>query len=203
MQNTLKQALQACAVFQIIGDADNDTKLAFLPGIYSAMGMTEATAGSSTKSFVTFADPTNLKFAGYDCDQVADDYIEGANNMPVKVKGANKRSHYRDFLNTVQRVGINVTSIVFQNNVPQSDPGSNNVYNQEIEIARTAIGAKGGTDFIQLQNYVSVNAYDRSKITIDLSDEPLFLTPEVFMAMNIPAGANFSIQFFFEAPALV
>ena len=73
------------------------------------------------------------------------------------------------------------------------------------EHGSTVIGAKGGMDFITLQNYVSVNAYDRSKITIDLSgvDENgksnnLFLTPEVFMAMNIPAGAHFSIQFQFN-----
>ena len=202
MQNTLREALQACATFNIQGDATYDKKLAFLPGIYSAMSMTQAGAAGSKTPVVTFADPTNLVNAGYNCDQVADDFITGAENMPVHVTGAN-RVKYRDFLNTVQRVGINVTKIVIQNKVPQSEAGSNNIFDQEIEIARTAIGAKGGTDFIQLQNYVSVNAYDRSKITIDMSSDPLYLTPEVFMAMVIPAGASFSIQFFFEAPALV
>ena len=29
-----------------------------------------------------------------------------------------------------------------------------------------------------------------------------YLTPEMYMAMTIPAGADFSIQFFFESPAL-
>ena len=197
MQNTLREALQACAVFNVAGDAHNDKKLAFLPGIYSALTQSPAGEAGSKVPVITFADPTNLKNAGYDCDQVADDYITGVENMPVHVTGANKRTSYRDFLNTVQRVGINVTKIVIQNKSQ-----SKSIFDQEIEIARTAIGARGGMDFIQLQNYVSVNAYNDSKITIDMTDEPLYLTPEVFMAMNIPAGADFSIQFFFQAPAL-
>lgn len=199
MQNTLREALQACATFNIQGDASAAKKLAFLPGIYSAM--TQSTDTTTKETVITYSDPANLVNAGYNCDQVADDYISGVEGMPVHVTGAN-RVKYRDFLNTVQRVGINVTKIVIQNKVPQSNAGANDIFDQELEIARTAIGAKGGTDFIQLQNYVSVNAYDRSKITIDLSAEPLYLTPEVFMAMVIPAGANFSMQFFFEAPAL-
>lgn len=210
MQKTLREALQACATFNFTGDSSAAKVLALLPGIYSAMKdinsvtTTKADDGNggdvdvvaSVNAAVTFSDPTNLVNAGYFCDQVADDYNSADSGQYVHVTGAN-RVKYRDFLNTVQRVGINVTKIVIQNKVSSQD-----IFDQEIQIARTAIGAKGGMDFIQLQNYVSVNAYDRSKITIDLTDEPLFLTPEVFMAMNVPANASFSMQFFFEAPAL-
>ena len=194
MQKTLRQALQACATFIFVGDNSNAKKLALLPGIYSTIK--NVTDGTSKATVVTFSDPANLNNAGYACDQVADDYNAGDTGMYVQVTGAN-RTKYRDFLNTVQRVGINVTRIVIQNKVSSQD-----IFDQEIEIARTAIGAKGATDFIQLQQYVSVDAYDRSKITIDLSEEPLFLSPEVFMALNVPAQASFSMQFFFEAPAL-
>lgn len=197
MQKTLREALQACATFNIEGDVSLAKKLALLPGIYSAMHL--VADATNEKFALTFSDPTNLINAGYSCDQVADDWDANDTSELVKVTGAN-RVKYRDFLNTVQRVGINVTKIVIQNKATGAT--ANDLFDQEIEIARTAIGAKGGTDFIQLQNYVSVNAYDRSKITIDLSDEPLYLTPEVFMALNIPAGAKFSMQFFFEAPAL-
>ena len=198
MFNTLRQAIQACAVFNVKGDDNENKVLAFLPGIYSSLGMTQATGANNAKvSVLTYADPTNLNNAGYDADQVADDYIEGAENMPVKVSGANKRTAYRDFINTVQRVGIHVTSIVIQNLSQSKD-----LFNQEITASRTAIGTRGASVFIQLQNYVSVNAYNDSKITIDMSDDPLYLTPEMYMAMNIPAGADFSIQFFFEAPEL-
>lgn len=194
MQKTLRQALQACATFNFVGDNSNAKKLALLPGIYSTIK--NVTDGTSKATVVTFSDPANLNNAGYACDQVADDYNASDTGMYVQVTGAN-RTKYRDFLNTVQRVGINVTRIVIQNKVSSQD-----IFDQEIEIARTAIGAKGATDFIQLQQYVSVDAYDRSKITIDLSEEPLFLSPEVFMALNVPAQASFSMQFFFEAPAL-
>ena len=198
MFNTLRQAIQACAVFKITGDQNTDKMLAFLPGIYSAVGMTQANGANNSKiNVITYADPTNLVNAGYDADQVADEYIDGADNMPVKVEGANKRTSYRDFLNTVQRVGVHVTSIVIQNLTQNKE-----IFNQEINVSRTAIGTRGSSVFIQLQNYVSVNAYNDSKITIDMSDEPLYLTPEMYMAMNIPAGAQFSIQFFFEAPEL-
>lgn len=199
MQNTLREALQACATFNIVGDANDNVVLAFLPGIYSTMTQATATQGGQSKVVVAYTDPSNLNNAGYTCDEVADDFIEGNAAQKVHVTGAN-RVRYRDFLDTVQRVGINVTKIVIQN---KTNPADQSIFDQEIQLARTAIGAKGGMDFIQLQNYVSVDAFDRSKITIDLSQEPLYLTPEVFMAMVIPAGANFSMQFFFEAPALV
>lgn len=176
MQKTLREALKAVATFNFKNETESAVKLALLPGIYDT------------------AD--NLNNAGYAVDQVASDTEPSDPKQPVKVVGAN-RVRYSDFLNTVQRVAINVSKIVIQN----KNAASQDIYAQEIEVARTAIGAKGGTDFIQLQNYVSVQAYDRSKIEIDLSDEPLTLTPEVFLAMNIPSGANFSMQFVFEAPA--
>lgn len=193
MQNTLREALQACATFNFLNSGASAKKLALLPGIYSTL---KQVIGEGKVSVISFSDPSNLNNAGYTCDQVADDYNRADPGQYVQVTGAN-RVRYRDFLDTVQRVGINVTKIVFQNKTQSQD-----IYDQEIEIARTAIGAKGGTDFIQLQNYVSVNAYDRSKITIDLSADPLYLTPEVFMAITVPGNASFSMQFFFEAPAL-
>ena len=196
MQNTLKEALRAKATFNITNTSSSAAKkLAFLPGIYSSMIFTQ---DSSTKAaIISFADPTNLQNAGYACDQVADDYNSGDALQVVSVTGAN-RVKYRDFLNTVQRVGIRVTRIVIQN----KNTSSQDIFDQEIELAKTAIGAKGGTDFINLQDYVSVNAYDRTKITLDFTDQPLELTPEVFMAMTIPASASFSIQLEFESAAM-
>ena len=143
------------------------------------------------KFALSFSDPSALVAAGYAADQVADD-AQFDTAAAVQVKGVG-RVMFRDFLNTVQRVGATVNKIIIQNKVQSQD-----IFDQQIEIAKTVIGAKGGMDFITLQNYVSVNAYDRSKITIDLSEEPLELTPEVFMALNIPAGAHFSIQYQFN-----
>ena len=198
MQNSLREALMAQATFDIEGDAQNAKKLCLLPGIYST---TKLAADTQTQKFaLTYSDPTNLNNAGYACDQVADDYNVDDATQLVKVRGVS-RTRFRDFLNTVQRVGAAVNKIIIQN----KNTNSQDIFDQQIEVAKTVIGAKGGTDFITLQNYVSVDAYDRTKITIDLSgfDElgrsnNLMLTPEVFLALNIPAGAHFSIQFQFN-----
>lgn len=191
MQNTLKEALRAQATFNFVGDNSADKKLCLLPGIYSTM---KETTDSTTKAtVVTLSDPTNLNNAGYACDQVADDYNSSDSGQYVQVTGVG-RVKYRDFLDAVQRVGMRVSQIIIQNKV-----SSQAIFDQQIEIAKTVLGAKGGMDFITLQQYVNVNAYDRSKITIDLSDETLDLTPEVFMAITVPAQAQFSMQFVFEA----
>lgn len=190
MQNTLREALMAQATFDITNtDSSNAVKLCLLPGIYNTMKMTQDP--TSKEVVVSFSDPAALNAAGYAADQVADDAKFDA-NATAKVAGVG-RVMFRDFLNTVQRVGCTVNKIIIQNKVQAQD-----IYDQQIEIAKTVIGAKGGMDFITLQNYVNVNAYDRTKITIDLSEEPLELTPEVFMALNIPASAHFSIQFQFN-----
>ena len=191
MQNTLKEALRAQATFNFVGDASNDKKLCLLPGIYNTMK--QVTDGTSKETVITFSSPANLNNAGYACDQVADDYNSADSGQYVQVTGVG-RVKYRDFLDAVQRVGMRVSQIIIQNKV-----SSQAIFDQQIEIAKTVLGAKGGMDFITLQQYVNVNAYDRSKITIDLSDETLDLTPEVFMAINVPAQASFSIQFVFEA----
>lgn len=197
MQNTLREALRAQATFDIVGDATYAKKLAFLPGVYSSMK--QVTDGTSKETVIAFSDPTDLNNAGYACDQVADDYNAADTGQYVHVTGVG-RVKYRDFLNTVQRVGCSVTQIIIQN---KTNPADQAIFDQQIEVARTVIGAKGGMDFITLQQYVNVNAFDRSKITIDLSQEPLELTPEVFLAMNIPAGAHFSIQFQFNTGATI
>lgn len=193
MQNTLKEALRAQVTFDIVGDSSADKKLCLLPGIYSTMK--ETTDGTTKATVVTFSDPTNLNNAGYACDQVADDYNSSDSGQYVQVTGVG-RSKYRDFLDAVQRVGMRVSQIIIQNKTQDSA-----IFDQQIEIAKTVLGAKGGMDFITLQQYVNVNAYDRSKITIDLSDETLDLTPEVFMAINVPEDSHFSMQFVFESSA--
>lgn len=183
MNNILREALQSAATFNLTNDTDHAVKLAFLPGIYDA----KDSAGAQTS-------PNNLINAGYSVDQVAADYNVKQEKTDVHLTGVG-RVRYEDFLNTVRRVGIRVQRIVIQN----KNTTSQDIFDQEIEVARTAVGTQGAKDFIQLQDYVDTNAYDRTKITIDLSNQVLYLGPETFMAMNIPAGARFSIKFVFEA----
>lgn len=201
MQNSLREALMAVFTVDIQGNTSADKKLCLLPGIYNTMKLIQDP--SSKDVVLSLSDPANLVNAGYACDQVADD--GGFTTTDGVAIAAIGRSKYRDFLNAVQRVGMRCTQIVIQN---KTNPQDQTIFDQQIEIAKTVLGAKGGMDFVTLQKYVNVNAYDRSKITIDLSgvdengnSKALDLTPEVFMAMNVPANSHFSIQFTFDNTA--
>lgn len=224
MQNSLREALRAVYTVSLENKTEKDIKLCLLPGIYSTLRGTETQIdyekvkvvvahkeGSEPEmeeikipkaisAEVRFDDPTNLNNAGYACDQVADD---GGNADGVVINSIG-RSKFRDFLNSVQRVGLRCTEIVIQNKLDNDQ----SIFDTQIEVAKTVLGAKGGMDFITLQKYVNVNAYDRRKITIDLSgvdengrSKALDLTPEVFLAMTVPAGSNFSVQFTFDNSA--
>lgn len=224
MQNSLLEALRAVYTVSFENKTKKDIKLCLLPGIYSTVrGTGEGPSYEIVKvvvahkegsepevqeikipkefpAVVRFDDPTNLNNAGYACDQVADD---GGNADGVVIESVG-RSKYRDFLNSVQRVGLRCTEIVIKN----KNLNNESIFDTQIELAKTVLGAKGGIDFVTLQKYVNVNAYDRSKITIDLSgvdengrSKALDLTPEVFMAMTVPAGSHFSVQFTFDNSA--
>ena len=193
MKQNVQDALQASATFNFDNSAGSTAKkLCLLPGIYDTLKFEQD--GTSKVAVMSFSNPANLTNAGYTVDQVADDYNSADSGQYVQVTGAT-RTKYRDFLNTVQRLGIRVRKIVIQNKVSSAD-----IFDQEIELSRTAVGAKGSTRFLKLQNFVSTSAYDRTKIEMEFTDDaPLDLTPDMFMAMTIPAGAKFSMQFVFDA----
>ena len=194
MKQTLFEALQSSVTFNF-DNTDQGAiarKLCLLPGVYDTLKFGQ---DSTTKeAFLSFSNPANLVNAGYQCDQVADDYNSGDTGQYVHVTGTT-RTRYRDFLNTVQRLGIRVKKIVIQNKANSAD-----LFDQEFTLARTAVGAMGAQRFLKLQNYIKTDQYDRSKIEIEFTDDaPLDLTPEMYMALTVPAGAQFSMQFIFEA----
>lgn len=193
MKQNVQEALQSSVTFNFDNSANATAKkLCVLPGIYDTMKFEQD--GTSKVAVLSFSNPSNLTNAGYPVDQVADDYNSADSGQYVQVTGTT-RTKFRDFLNTVQRIGIRVKKIVIQNKVSSAD-----IFDQEIELSRTAVGAKGATRFIKLQNFVSVSAFDRSKIEMEFTDDaPLDLTPDMFMAMVVPAGAKFSMQFVFDA----
>ena len=186
----LQEALQACASFRFTNtDSSNAKRVCILPGVYNTMNMITP-AGQSKSPFFGFHDKTSLTKAGYNVDEVADDYNS---NQDEKVQvNATDMCTFRDFLNAVRTMGLTVTKMTIQNHV-----SSLAVYDQNIEVCRTSLGSKGGSDFIRLQRYRSVNAYDSSKIEVDLNGNELNLDASIFMAMTIPASADFTITFDF------
>ena len=87
-------------------------------GIYDTMKFDQD--GTSKVAVLSFSNPSNLTNAGYPVDQVADDYNSADSGQYVQVTGTT-RTRYRDFLNTVQRLGIRVRKIVIQNKVSSAD----------------------------------------------------------------------------------
>lgn len=184
MESNLRKALQSSATFRFENPTEAPVKMALLPGIYDASGSTGDRNDSAS----------NLANAGYAVDMVADDFNgDRTDKTQVQVNGIN-RVRFRDFLNTVNRLGIKVSRIIIKNHSQSQE-----IFDQEIEVSNTAVGTRGAFDFIQLQDYVSVNAYDRTKIEIDLSNNVLYLGPSTYMAMTLPAGCDFSMKFVFEA----
>jgi len=190
MKEELRQALGSSCTFNFVNNSGAAKKLALLPGIYPTMK-----SGVGTGKTINYSDPANLVNAGYTVDQVADDYDSGDATNYVQVSGSN-RVKYRDLRQTVMYVGMHVKKIIIQNKATGAT--ANDIFDQEIELSTTAIGTNGEKKYISLQQFVSTAAYDRSKITIDMSESPLYLGPQTFMAMNIPNGANFSMQFCYE-----
>lgn len=196
MQNSLRQALYPVFTIDVTGDQSTDKKLCLLPGIYDTMKFEQD--GTSKVAALTFTDPTNLNNAGYSCDQVADDPVTGVTTaVTVRAVG---RAKYRDFLNQVRLVGMKCTEIMIKNLTNDDTLFSQLV----LEVSKTVVGARGGTDFITAQKYIRSDAYDRTFIRVDLTgidaqgnEEALLFLPQVLMSINVPAGSHFTMQFTF------
>ena len=146
MKQNVQEALRSSVTFNFDNSANGAVakKLCLLPGVYDTTKFEQD--GTSKVAVLSYSNPANLTNAGYPVDQVADDYNSADSGQFVHVTGTT-RTRYRDFLNTVQRLGIRVRKIIIQNKVSSAD-----IFDQEIELSRTAVGAKGATRFIKLED---------------------------------------------------
>ncbi|MCQ2318490.1 MAG: hypothetical protein MJZ90_06180 [Bacteroidales bacterium] len=189
-------ALKAVASFTFQNTDSNASKrLCLFPGHFDTLELVSGTRGSATVTEPVYSNISHITDAGYNCDQVAYDKIDIQKTTDKITCTANsKRTKWADFLRYIQLNGLRVTKMRIKN------LGTNDaIFNQEIEISASAIGGKVGSDFINLSEYVSANAYDRSFIDIDLSAASLSLDNTTLAFLDVPASANFSIQFTVEA----
>lgn len=193
-----RKSLQASATFNFENTSDSESKrLVLLPGIFNTdkiEAIDHPAAGAEDAGWVEYrvrrTSTESLRQANYVADQVADDYVEGCEDA-VKVTSTDL-CKYADFRRSIDLKGSAVTEIVIQNKTADAS-----LFDQMLEVHKTAIGARGGSDFIRLQDYVLPSNYDRSKITIDFSKISSILSLDAFsfLAITVPAGAQFSIQF--------
>lgn len=192
--NQERKSLQPSATFNFENLTDTTKRLVLLPGIFETKKietMQVEERGETVVKYVPRNTSTeNLSKANYVADQVADDYVEGCEDA-VKVTSTDLCA-YADFRRNIDLKGSAVTEIVIQN---KTDDQS--LFDQMIEVHKTAIGSRGGSDYIRLQDYVLPSNYDRTKITIDFTKISSVMTLDAYslLALNVPAGAKFSIQY--------
>lgn len=196
--NEERKSLQASATFNFHNTSNQTKRLVLLPGIFNTQKIEAITHKEVvddeevdvTEYYVRNTSTASLTKANYVADQVADDYIDRC--ADAVVVSSSDLCTYADFRRSIDLKGSSVTEIVIQNKT-----NDQSLFDQMIEVHKTAIGSRGGSDFIRLQDYVLPSNYDRTKITIDFSKISSVMTLDAysFLAINVPAGAQFSIQF--------
>lgn len=200
MENRLNQSLKPSASFEFNSvDAEESVKLCLIPGHYDT---TEIVSSDDNKIYLAYSNPEAINNAGFQCDQVADDYSlakyaysdsrSDNKNYGVHIEPCSKRCRYRDFLNYVRYSGLKVVKMRIQNLTEEAAPA---IFNSELEISASSIGSKAGSDFIKLSSHKNAGNYDRSFIDIDLSNMNLTLDETTLVALDVPAGSHFQIEF--------
>lgn len=195
--NNLKESLKPSASFVMQNlSTSAESVLCLFPGHFDT---TEIVDDGSGKMAIAYSEPRNISNAGYTCDQVADDYNSTVTNVKasggkytVKVSPKSPRTRYHDFLNYVRFSGLRVIKIRITDLLSSSD---HEIFNQELEISASAVGAKAGSDIIQLSSHIDPSNYIQRFIDIDLSAQNLLLDETTLAFLKVPAGAKFQIDF--------
>lgn len=119
-----------------------------------------------------------------------DNIILGDNNS-VTVKG-DGGFEWIDFLGLLRSSGVLCTGITIQNKTIE-----NYIFDQYFRLGWTVPGAKNKEIRIDLQDYVLTTAYDRSKIFIDMKENPLPLDGASYMSLIMPPNTDIIVTFHF------
>ena len=133
---------------------------------------------------------TTLERLGFKADAIAED------SALVKVSGYDGWE-WADFIKIVRAVRIDVKLLVIQNCT-----ADNTLFDESIVIGRTITATESTVQRIDLQPYLDVKAFDRTKITIPfqepLKEHPLYLDAITYMAMTLPPKASVIITFVYN-----
>lgn len=194
--NELKQSMKPTASFSFLNKAAVERVLCLFPGHFDT---TEIVKTASDGISLAYCNPKPLVEAGYFCDQVADDFsaehstAKESGSYDVQITPTSKRTRYREFLNYIKNSGLRVTKMRITDLLPEGN--GHEIFNQELEISASAIGAKAGSDFIQLSAHIDPSNYIQRFIDIDLSQQNLLLDETTLAFLRVPASANFQIDF--------
>lgn len=195
--NNLKESLKPSASFIMQNlSSSSESVLCLFPGHFDTTEIVKDE--TSGKIALAYSDPSHIKNAGYFCDQVADDFNTSITNVKdggkylIKITPKSPRTRYHDFLNYVRYSGLRVKKIRITDLLTTGD---HEIFAQEIEISASAIGAKAGSDIIQLSQHIDPSNYIQRFIDIDLSAQNLLLDETTLAFLKVPAGSKFQIDF--------
>lgn len=198
MNKELKSSMKPVASFSFKNlSTTEQVKLCLFPGHFDTTEIVKV----DDKIAVAFSNPAGITAAGYQCQQVADDYNATVTNVKadgtykVQILPKSKRTRYRDFLNYIKYSGLKVSKMRITD---LNTNGAHEIFGQEIEVSASAIGQKSGSDFIQLSAHRDSSAYDQTYIDVDLASSNLLLDETTLAFLEVPAGASFQIDFTLE-----
>ena len=190
----------ASFVFKSTENQTDSVNLGLIPGHYNTLEVIYD--ANASKAHVSYADPSAIVAAGYDCAQVADDY-----NAAVKNKDRNGKTYpieviskcnvrYRDFLNYVKYSGLKVVKMRITD-LNTGAAATHEIFQQVMEVTQSSIGSKHGSDFVQLSSYINPANFLQNFIDIDLEkDERKLSLDETTLAfLRVPIGSHFQIDF--------
>lgn len=193
----LQESLKKTVSFRYKNTNNSESKrLGIFPGHYDTSELSKDAQGNY---YITHGNPTPLKEAGYQCDQVADDYNRNVTSTsrsnakdPIDIKPVKGRTRVADFLNYVKYSGSKVTKIRITD---YSGDTTRALFNGELEISQSSIGSKGGIDYLQLSTYIDARNFQTNIIEIDLEQQNLLLDETTVVIMDVPAGADFQMDY--------
>lgn len=198
--STLTRSLRPVASFTFSTPSSQTSvsRLCLIPGHYN----TAEVVFKNSKAYLSYADPTAIANAGYSCDQVADDFstalgnskADGTSTYPVTVKSKNPGIRYRDFLNYIRTSNLRVVKMRITDLTPGQTP-SREIFQQVMEVTKSSIGSKNGSDFIQLSQHINPANYLQNFIEIDLEKQNMLLDETTLAFLEIPGDSNFQIDF--------
>ena len=127
-----------------------------------------------------------LNNSGFPCEEIA-----GSSDCTVRVEG-DKKFGLHEFRTLVYSMGASIERIIIQNKIINPE-----IFDKKIGFGDTASRNEKNTDYLFLGDYINVNAYDRSRITILNDSDPeipvVRLTGQKYMSIQVPAGACFNM----------
>ena len=201
MSTELKKSLRPVASFVFNNTASETRKLCLFPGHFMlASAITKITGSSApfnSETVLSYANPAALCDAGYECDQVADDFTLSKNLSDggvydIQITSKSRKTRYRDFLNYIKLSGVRVSKMRITDLVAN---GSHDIFQSEMEITASSIGSKAGSDFIQLSQHINPSNYLQNFIEIDLEKQNLLLDETTLAFLEVPGKAQFQIDF--------